>query len=215
VERPGVSDPVVVNVNVESPTAYEWTVIFGGSMASDAMGVAYEVSRKVRAVVPGSPAATAGFQPGDLITSMELAWRDPQPNREARRSHGVPVEFDDHQYSWPLCFYRMQQMVADEVLKLTYERAGVRASVALAPVEIDAFNPDRGLIFEGRSEIHKAANWAEAILLGCRQTWRTRSRLPRFSRSSSPGVYRSPTSVVSVRSLTSPGARPPRGRPNC
>jgi regulator of sigma E protease len=171
VERPGQSSPEVLKPVVEAPTSYEWTIIYGGSMASDALGVAYEVTRQVREVVPGSPADKAGFRPGDVVTGMEFSWQEKKPGRKARRSHDTVFQFDDRQTTWPRCFYSLQQLHPDEVLKLMYERQGKTLQATLQPVEVDGFNPDRGLIFDARSEIHQAQSWGEAVRLGARQTW--------------------------------------------
>ncbi|MGE0761026.1 MAG: site-2 protease family protein [Pirellulaceae bacterium] len=171
VERAGAAEPVAVTVTLTPPTSYSWFAMFGCPMASDALGAAYDVERTVRAVVPGSPAEKAGFQPGDVVTAMEFAWGPGKTQSKPLPGHDTVVPLDDKQYTWPTCFAAMQQMESDEVIKLIYERGGKAATASMTPVPIAAFNPDRGFRFQAASEIHQEQRWSAAIQLGARQTW--------------------------------------------
>jgi regulator of sigma E protease len=169
VERPGQMGPLAVRVLLDPPVSDDWLAPFGFQMASSALGVSYDVYRQVKEVVPQSPAASAGFRPGDVITALEIAWAEVQPGRKPLPSH-AELKLDDQQYTWPACFVGIQQVDSDEVLKLTYERAGKSTTVALKPVEIDAFLAERGLHFQYKSQIHQEKHLGQAILLGLRQT---------------------------------------------
>lgn len=171
VTRPGQNEPVTLRVTPEPPQSYEYMLMPGCYMASDALGIGYEVTRQVRAVVPGSAAEKAGMKPDDLIASIMLKWEKPGTQKESFLVHDKAIELDDRQSTWPIIYHQLQSMVSGEVLELTYVRGGKPDVVSLKPTYIDAYNPNRGLRFEMKTDVYAANSWREAAFLGVRQTW--------------------------------------------
>lgn len=171
VKRTGEQEPVAIRVTPEPPQSFEYMLMPGCYMASDALGIGYEVTRQVRSVVPGSSAETAGIQPGDVIESIMLKWENPDTEKESFLVHDKPIELDDRQTTWPIIHHQLQSMMPGEVLELTYSRSGKSQVATLKPTLIDAYNPNRGLRFEMKSDVYAANSWREAAFLGARQTW--------------------------------------------
>lgn len=171
VKRSGVEKPLAIRVTPVPPKSFDWLLMPGCSMASEALGVAYDVTRQVQSVVPGSPAAQAGLRPDDVVTHMRFRWEQPNADQTTRPGQDKTLPLDDRQFTWPVFFDQIQNMVPGEVVDLSYERQGKTTTTSLKPVEIAAFNPQRGFMFELTSEQHAAQSWREAMFLGARQTW--------------------------------------------
>jgi regulator of sigma E protease len=62
-------------------------------------------------------------------------------------------------------------MVPGEIAELQYERQGKTHKAELTPAALEVMNPQRGLVFEPKSEKYVATAWSEAAFLGVRQTW--------------------------------------------
>ena len=171
IKRTGIEQPMAVLVTPTAPRCFDYMLMPGCSMASDALGVAYEVTRRVKAVVPDSPAAKAGLQGDDVIASLQVRWETPSPDKQSLLRHDKPLVLDDRQYTWPVAFSDLQNVIAGEIVDFTYERAGKAGTVSTKPVEIAGFNPHRGFRFESKNDIYRTERWSEAFFLGARQTW--------------------------------------------
>ena len=129
----------------------------------------------VAAVEDNSPAAKAGLQPGDRITSVQfLAPAKDEAQASARKS-GEPVELNAEQQNWYYVHAAMQVAKPGTQVALTYVRKGdkpdAKRSATLESVPSDRwFYPWRGLILTGLTQVRTAESWGEACRLGLRET---------------------------------------------
>ena len=118
----------------------------------------YKLSPKVQSVVPGSPAAVAGFKPGDLVRSVNGR------------------EIDD--------FAALQQIVAtspERQINVDVERAGEMVTLSVTPVLRERYDriagkhmrPEIGLqASRDRSLVsHRDVGPVQAVQLGAERTW--------------------------------------------
>jgi len=84
VRRGSATEPVLLRVTPESPTAYQDGFSPGSPLGVESLGLAFHLTNVVRDVVPGSPAAKAGLQQGDTLLSAVFT-KDGKPD-------GEPVE---------------------------------------------------------------------------------------------------------------------------
>jgi regulator of sigma E protease len=171
VKRAGVEQPVAIRVTPTVPREFDYMLMPGCSMASEALGLAYEVTRRVKAVVPDSPAARAGLRPDDVLSGLLVRWEKATKDKAEHLRHDKPLELDDRQYTWAIAFHDLQSLVPGEIVDFNYVREGKTSTASLKPIEIAGFNPDRGFVFESRRDICRAQSWSEASFLGARQTW--------------------------------------------
>ena len=146
-------------------------------MSAPALGVAFEVTRRIEAVVPGSPAEAAGLRPGGVVIGAELL----PPSADELRAMGygdrlkflnlqrAEIDFEKHKVSWPFfAAYLLQSSLPETRVKLTLAN-GQTAELRPVPAQ-DWFLPERGLRFQAMGTVVQAANWAEAFRLGGRET---------------------------------------------
>jgi regulator of sigma E protease len=147
-----------------------------GTAAIESVGISYRVLPTVAGVQPGSPAATAGLQKGDVIQQAKfIPASDKSRQREAAatgaRSPFGPIVLDDGIYTWTSVFTRMQMALPDTKVQLTYERGGKTATAEMLPVNSTTFfDESRGLFFYAQKTTHRAANFSDALSLGVRET---------------------------------------------
>jgi len=189
VRRPGPSgQPELVSLTVtpEVPTSFDWTFSFNSPMASEALGLAFEVQREITAVIPGSPAEEKGVQAGESVVSVQFLLDEPPQLSPLQRllvrfglaadplaqlpNHGEPIDLAKHDLSWTLVFNNMQTMREHETMKLWLQHGSQIRTVELKPIATDEFNPDRGLVFRAKSETYTAKTWSEALVLGVGRT---------------------------------------------
>ena len=85
-------------------------------LAISSLGIAYHVLNNVHAVVPGTPAAAAGLQSGDVIAKATVLALDKETLERLRKEfpHSVIVAdaeellFDETHRDWPLFMYALQ-----------------------------------------------------------------------------------------------------------
>jgi regulator of sigma E protease len=137
-------------------------------LAVPGLGLAYRVENVVDAVLPGSPAAEAGIERGDLIKAV----RFDEPGEEAGES--VPGRWVDLEYDqWASVFYALQE--ADyKSAALRVERAKDLREVQLV-AQPDSTWPlaERGLLLLAEKRVQKASGLGDAIYLGMERTVRT------------------------------------------
>jgi regulator of sigma E protease len=109
-----------------------------------ALGLAYRVPPQIAAVEPGSPAAAAGIEPGDLLHQVTLT-----PALGPDRPGDKPVEpitysLDTKSGSWASLFAAIQTLPRHEVAIKT---ARARQAARMTPVPVPGwYFPARGLV---------------------------------------------------------------------
>jgi regulator of sigma E protease len=181
VSRPGASEPITLTVTPVAPTTFDWdwAGMPKAPMSSEALGLAFSMSAVVKDIVPDSPAAQAGLQPGDKLVSLQAQWKSPNASRDASQltAGGEKVKIDGELVTWPSVMQMVQYLDPEEVLAFQYERGNSGGTAIVSPEESSVFQPDRGFLFANYSEIHRAGSLGEAIQLGIRQTWEDATRV--------------------------------------
>jgi regulator of sigma E protease len=174
-----VTEPVVVALR---PVTWLESPIAPNDPASiPALGVAYRVLNIVDRVEPGSPAAKAGMQGGDVVTQAEVILPPDAPED----LEVVPMEFsrdeEKAKYSWPWFMAYLQQLPPGSQIKLTYVRGDESSSAELTPaVTPGFFDPERGFVFDWIERIRIAGTWDEAIDRGWNETTMALGMVYRF-----------------------------------
>jgi regulator of sigma E protease len=183
VEREGEPELVAVPVNLrQSDEQLLATPVMrrGAPAVAQALGIAFEVDHVVRDVLPGSSAAKAGMQPGDVVTKVEFVGQSAErPSLVARIAQKPIVLVEQHKETgevrqhrdWPYVHDVIQLLAPGAKVKLTYSRGEQSLSTTLAPFDTsDWFNTDRGLNLQQMSETRTAGSFVEACQLGLRET---------------------------------------------
>jgi regulator of sigma E protease len=187
-ERPGAYPSMAVTVTlVPEPRArFDITLTPSTLAAVESIGVAYSVRNEVAAVEPGSPAAVAGVQAGDVIRSARFVATTKAAEQQVQQLFGrallrEAIPFDDQQENWAYVSHLLQLVPEGTELQLELQRAGQARTIALAPVvSADFYYLDRGLRLTSLTRIHTAASWSEAWHLGLRETKEQLQRVLNF-----------------------------------
>jgi len=142
-----------------------------------ALGIAYRVLNRVDEVQPGSSAALAGLQSGDVITKAEFIFPESSAIKELNA-----VEFGkDGQHNWPKFIEQVQILPSGTKIELTFDRAGETQEVTLAPEPTTGeFIAERGLRFQPIQRIRIAGSIGEQFRLGYEETVRSLTLVFRF-----------------------------------
>lgn len=118
------------------------------------IGIRRSVAARIGQVIPDSPAAKAGFLPGDVITAID----------------GKPVgSFDD--------VVNMVAPAAEQPLAVTVDRKGTALTITVVPQKIETPQPDGSTAARGRIGVAPdrpepvSVSLAEAFRLGVRETY--------------------------------------------
>ena len=170
-----VASALLTNETTLRPVDWIERPILSTSPASaPALGIAYRVSNEIHAVVPGSPAAAAGLQPGESIVAAEIIPPAPSPDHpDAAQKKALKIEFsaasdegakEEKKCQWPIFFFALQALPAGSQIELTLSDG---RKVELAPAAAkDWYNPDRGFVYRPEMIEHKADSLSKAIRLG-------------------------------------------------
>ena len=193
----GLPLPVVVPVRLREPIEALTVALQdpNGPVGVPALGCAYRVLNQIESVVPGSPAAKAGIQPGDILVK-EATLVPPDKavleNLQIDQSE-VSVDLGATAHNWPAVMAVLQRLLPGTKVKLTYVRPPKKVAKAdnavkgppvfdvdklnpkitdpLEPIEArDWFDPDRGFQFEPKTFERKAESIGEAVRMGGRET---------------------------------------------
>ena len=167
----------------------------GEPLSVQSLGLAMHVLNRVGEVVPGSPAAEAGLQSGDIITKAEFIL--PKKDDE-KASKPQVIEFtDEKQHNWPSFVLGMQNYLGATV-KLTYEQNDKIEEASLEPQPVPGqFIAERGLLLEPPQQIRIASTFNEQLQLGWDETVRSLTLVYRF-------LHKLTTGQVPVTSLGGP-----------
>ena len=137
-------------------------------LSAPSLGIAFRVLNRVRNVVPGSPAAEAGLQGGDVITEALFLY----PKEKAKGAKPKPIEFGQKgKHNWPVFMETLQGLPAGTEVKLTYKRNDKTDSVTFLPASVaDQFTVARGFRFEPVQRIKIAYTFGEQVKLGYEET---------------------------------------------
>jgi regulator of sigma E protease len=135
-------------------------------LAVPELGIAYQVENRVVEVQPGSPAATAGVQAGDVINEVRFF-------SHGKKSSDTPrpeswVELKSHQ--WANIHYYLSMLDVPKMdLKVVRDKVELERTLELVP---DNTWPqvERGLILMPDRRLQKADNFLQAIGMGIDQT---------------------------------------------
>jgi regulator of sigma E protease len=164
VSRKGAKEPLKLEVVLRKDDRIETPLLPKSPLSAPAMGIAYRVLNRVRAVEEGSPADKAGVRPGDVVTDVALYPPKELPPGIETRPGVFKVHFGDEERNWPFFFYQMQDSLPGSTVKITLENGN---SVELEPVAAkDWYNPDRGFLLEPKLVNQRATSFGEALRLG-------------------------------------------------
>jgi len=182
-----------------------WRSDILGTMEIPSLGIAYKTLNKVAAVAKGSPAAEAGFLPGDQIVGVGLK---PANEKQAAKEQllfpkgqlttqkiGTPDGV-----SWVLWLRSVAQNIQNDTsLEVTVLRDGNTEKLLVPPAKVSKTAiPGRGFVFVQETDTMRASNLAEAMSLGWRETKYSMLMVYRF-------LHKLVSGQVSPRLLGGPG----------
>ncbi len=143
-----------------------------------ALGLAYRVLNRVARVEPGSPAALAGLQGGDVITQAKVI------AATKKQKVSDPIEFgSDGNQNWPSFVNLLQALPKGAQVQLSYRRGETTGEATLAPIAVEgSFVPERGFVFPQLKRIRIADSLDEQIRLGYGETINSLGMVFRFLR---------------------------------
>jgi regulator of sigma E protease len=172
--------PMVLAVKLTSPTRHVPPAMPDSPVAISELGAAYFVLNNVAAVEPGSPAAEAGFQKGDLITQAKILPPSREELAELRKScqnddlsqNEATLAFSEKERNWPFFMVDLlQDGLPGTTVEFTWKRGDETKTAKLTPVPAkDWFNSQPGWNLEAKSFVQKADSFSEALRWGGKET---------------------------------------------
>ena len=166
-------ESLTIEVTPVVPSTLMHSEVPGSSIPAEALGVVFTVSGQVASVIPESPAEKSGMQTDDEIIKVEFVPAEGKRGHELKRTGDLdPVEISVQNKNWPHVYFRMQHVLPDTQIKLTYRRPGEASqSQILMPEESEEwFLADRRFRFEPASEDLHVDSWGQAFWFGLQQT---------------------------------------------
>jgi regulator of sigma E protease len=140
------------------------------------LGIAFSLTSEIAELTAGGPADKAGLRAGDIVTRAEFPrGPDKDVERERIRLTGMrlyePIKLDGAAGGWVSVVKRLQVLLPENRVKLTWTRGGQTMSAELAPRESTTlFDVLRGLSFYSTMDMHVTSSNSEAVRLGFRET---------------------------------------------
>lgn len=170
----GTSDETLtLTVTPVTPESIQVDVAPLRPMAADAIGIAYQIENFVSHVVPGSPAARAGFLDGDLVQTVEFVPANDTDKETESKVFGPsePIKLGREELSWVAVQDRVQLSLPATKVRVSVQRGSQLKTSELLPVELtDRFYANRGLQMSSMEETNRATDWGTAFKLGVRET---------------------------------------------
>jgi regulator of sigma E protease len=172
-------------------------------MAVRSLGLVFPLMPKVASVLADSPAAQAGIQAGDEITTVAFGSTDPDKDTGKLIYDGDPMELNDHTFTWPFIYELMQSTESDTRITLSYRRGAQTMKATLQPMRSDEGYGFRGMVFTTVQETRVASSWQEALSLGYGRTKEDMQRVLVFLKKLitggvSPKNLGGPISIIAV-----------------
>ncbi|TWT78570.1 Regulator of sigma-E protease RseP [Posidoniimonas polymericola] len=139
----------------------------GSPFALTTLGLTYQVSTEVAAVVEGTSAADQ-LRPGDVITLAKVA----PPEGDDAGLSASSFTFDDDHRNWPFFFNLLQRAPLDTGVMLTVKRGDETINLNTSLSESDGvFQPDPGLVLQKLVLVRPADSIDEALALAGDRVW--------------------------------------------
>ena len=131
------------------------------------LGIAYQVSNVVEAIIPGSPAAASRLKPGDVLVRAKILPPEGKLPDNIRQPE-IELKLGGDKRNLPAMFDFLQRALPGSRVELTLDDG---RKVTLATVGVRGwFYPERGFLFEPKTFIRRADSLGAAIELGGRET---------------------------------------------
>jgi regulator of sigma E protease len=160
-------EKVSVNLTWDSRWEFEEDLPFNLSSpwSIPGLGLAYRIETVVDGVTAGAPSSGDRLKEGDVVKAMRFQIPGRKPE-ERETSKWIDLEYDQ----WAHFFYRIQEEDYKEI-GLRVEREGSTKELTLT-AQPDPTWPraDRGFRFQWDTELVKADNLGQAIVMGARYT---------------------------------------------
>lgn len=173
----GRQDTETVDIPLRKVTWIEQSRLENEPLSIPALGLAYRVLNRVDSAIPGSPAAKAGLERGDVIQKAEIRFTD------EKKEQTETIEFGQTgKHNWPMFVYSLQYLPEDAEIKLTYKRGDEeRVIESLKPQAVDDwYTPRRGLNFVPIQRERIATSFGEQVERGWNETVRSLGMVLRF-----------------------------------
>jgi regulator of sigma E protease len=144
-----------------------------GRAAAEPLGIAFDLQSEVAEVVPDSPAAKAGLQPGDRLLTADFVDRKGEKldKIDTMFNELKEIKLSDDANQWMKVLAYSQAAKPDQLVKIQYKRGDkpMSADLALVP-STTYFDESRALPLIGEERINQTDDWAVAFSLGRRET---------------------------------------------
>lgn len=165
VARGTAAQPVSLMITPEALPAWTELTAENEPMEAPSIGAAFQVTPKIAAVEPGSPADRAGLKPGQTITAVTFTFRE----KDKERSQTFKLGGDEA--SWPSVVQLLQERA---VRRIDLTAADRKTPAAIVPEPVAGwFNPQRGLSFDVIQHDLPPMGLAASIAHGLDETWET------------------------------------------
>ena len=170
--------PLAVKVKASVPR-YAPSAIADCPVAISELGLAYYVLNTVVQVEPGSPAAAAGLQAGDRITTATVKPPSKEQLAELRKKYPdedlrpdeLTLHFSNNERNWPAFLLSVQNGLPGTSVEFGWRRGEKEMTGKAVPAEAkDWFNSQRGWILQPRMFVQTANGFSEAVRWGARES---------------------------------------------
>ncbi|MEM7457019.1 MAG: site-2 protease family protein, partial [Planctomycetota bacterium] len=149
-------------------------------IAIDSLGLAIKLKNTVEGFLPDSPAEDSGIEIGDELTDVEFMLTDVQKEDPAYAMYveTPSINLEEIQVGWAKIDGDIQAMTEGTRFKFTFDRDGKEVVEEMTFVlSEDVFQINRGFVLQAESDFYQAEDYAGALSLGARQTWKETTRV--------------------------------------